>query len=357
MEEEKPGTALSPYDRTGSHRMETDSPPVYSEHPSAPPMPGAAGWRHDGVVSGGSAAAQPPPVYTSLASQTPGAAGRAAVLMQSGESAGGMAGDSSNASRDDYRSLLRACAAEFIGTLVLALISITGTCGFGASETLTGNNAPVILGLILGLTYFLLICMTSSASGGHLNPAMSLGVWLAGSMNVLRFRRFILYAFCQFVGATIGAAMALGLNNKDLLYEMRYTTSVFSRHYQKGQVFGIEMFLVFVLVTTFLVNMIDDNGFKDIAPLSVGMVVALGTMATTTIARAYLNPALSFGASITSLYSIDHESWEPGDPSYYDTYWRYQWIFHVGPFLGGVLAAVNYRVLLKSRGVRLPRTE
>ena len=50
-------------------------------------------------------------------------------------------------------------------------------------------------------------------SGGHLNPAMSLGVWLAGSMNVLRFRRFILYAFCQFVGATIGAAMALVRRN------------------------------------------------------------------------------------------------------------------------------------------------
>src|SRR6516165_9925416 len=94
-------------------------------------------------------------------------------------------------------------AAEFIGTLILVL--------FGCGAAVLGGEQVGQLGIALafGFAIVALAYGLGPISGGHVNPAVSLGVFLAGRMSAVEM---VGYWVAQFAGALVGAAILMGIS-------------------------------------------------------------------------------------------------------------------------------------------------
>ncbi|XP_065181857.1 uncharacterized protein LOC135812412 [Sycon ciliatum] len=201
--------------------------------------------------------------------------------------------------------LVRACGAEFMATLLFVLVGVTAVRGNEVNEGV--NVLPVALAH--GFMIFLLVAMTANVSGGHINPAVSLGVFLAGEIS---FVRFILYFLFQLLGATVGAALALGLN-----VDWRNRPQRIQEH----------------------------------RPAVHWLAVATGIMASGTLTGGSMNPARSFGPAVISLHGLGDYPNAQGK-NYYSIYWSDQWIYFLGPLLGAGVASGIYRFILSSQHLK-----
>src|SRR3954452_20582879 len=93
--------------------------------------------------------------------------------------------------------------AEFLGTLILVLLG----CG---AAVLGGDHVGQLgIALAFGFAIVALAYGLGPISGGHVNPAVSLGVFLAGRMSA---REMLFYWIAQFAGALVGAAILMGIS-------------------------------------------------------------------------------------------------------------------------------------------------
>ncbi|XP_065180561.1 aquaporin-like [Sycon ciliatum] len=106
----------------------------------------------------------------------------------------GDSGQSHGGTGRDVRgwALLRACLAELLATMLLVCLGVLGSRQFSVA--------------VDGWVLLAVMCITHRVSDGHLNPAVLLGVWLAGEMSLVRLA---LYTMCQYIGGLVGAALAL----------------------------------------------------------------------------------------------------------------------------------------------------
>src|SRR3954466_5726841 len=96
-------------------------------------------------------------------------------------------------------SLLKQCVAEFIGTFALIFI------GVGA---IYHNAGLLAVAFAHGLTIAVMVAATAGVSGGHLNPAVTFGLWLGGKIETPRAAA---YWLAQLMGATFAAFLLLFL--------------------------------------------------------------------------------------------------------------------------------------------------
>ncbi|XP_038069726.1 aquaporin-like [Patiria miniata] len=208
----------------------------------------------------------------------------------------------------------RACLAEFIGTLFFVFL--------GLGSTVTTAADLVRISLAFGLAIATMVHCTAHISGGHLNPAVTIGFWVTHAITPLRA---ILYIVAQVLGGIAGAGILSGLAapgwnggpTKPGPGVMNY------------QAFILEIFLTFQLVfTVFSTVDPDRKGFTGSGPLAIGLAVALGHFAGIELSGASMNPARSIASGFVS-----------GD-------WTAHWVYWVGPLLGGILAAGIYDIIL-----------
>lgn len=146
------------------------------------------------------------------------------------------------------------------------------------------------------LMYFVFIYLQIQSvghiSGGHLNPCVSAGMLVAGKISVVRF---VLYVLTQCAGAVAGTAALRAL----LPEEFKQGATLLQGNILPMQGLGIEYFLGFVLVFC-VFGVCDDNkpDHRFIAPLTIGLTVALGHLAAVQFTGASMNPARSFGAAL-----------------------------------------------------------
>src|SRR2546430_11964870 len=76
--------------------------------------------------------------------------------------------------------LLRPLTAEFIGTLLFVFLGAGSVVAFIANGPTTGSIGPLGVALAHGVGMAVIVSMTMSISGGHMNPAVTLGLWLRG---------------------------------------------------------------------------------------------------------------------------------------------------------------------------------
>src|SRR5256885_13987726 len=74
--------------------------------------------------------------------------------------------------------LLRPLTAEFIGTLLFVFLGAGSVVAFVANGPTTGSIGPLGVALAHGVGMAIIVSMTMSISGGHMNPAVTLGLWL-----------------------------------------------------------------------------------------------------------------------------------------------------------------------------------
>ena len=142
------------------------------------------------------------------------------------------------------KRLYTACVAEFIGTLLLVLV------GCGAVQS--SNGTVLHISLAFGFTVATMVWMIGHISGGHINPAVTVGLVVT---HRITFARGVLYAVSQTAGAIVGAALLYALTPEE---NPSLGLCTIRNELKSGQAFGIELLVTFVLVWV-VFSSIDSN--------------------------------------------------------------------------------------------------
>jgi MIP family channel proteins len=214
---------------------------------------------------------------------------------------------------------LRRGAAEFVGAFALVFV------GAGAILAAGPTAEPGVVGIALahGLVIAVMVSAVGHISGGHFNPAITLGFLVTGRLAPLIA---IVYWIAQFAGAIGAAALLRWIFADDT--EASLGTPVLNPGIQPEAGLLIEAILTFFLVWVIFATAADPRGtFKSIAGLAIGLTITFDVLFAGPLTGAMMNPARAFG------------------PELVGNNWDDFWIWYVGPLACGVLAAVAYELL------------
>ncbi|XP_072985677.1 probable aquaporin PIP2-2 [Typha latifolia] len=243
-------------------------------------------------------------------------------------------------------SLYRAVIAEFVATLLFLYITVATVIGYKRQSDPSGNNTDASCGGvgILGIAWafggmiFILVYCTAGISGGHINPAVTFGLFVARRVSLARA---LLYMVAQCLGAVCGVGLVKGFQKA---YYVRYGggANELAAGYSKGTGLAAEIIGTFVLVYTVFSATDSKRNARDshvpvLAPLPIGFAVFMVHLATIPITGTGINPARSFGAAV--IYNTDKA-------------WDDQWMFWVGPFIGAIIAAAYHEYVLRASAAK-----
>ncbi len=231
---------------------------------------------------------------------------------------------------------------ELIGTMILIVFGAGIGAGTSLKKTHSNNAGWVVVTLSWGLAVTMGAYAAGSASGGHLNPAVTIAFALNGDLPWGEVPEYIL---AQMIGAILGAALVFlhYLPHWKATDDPAAKLGVFSTSPAIPNTFAnlfSEIFGTFILLLGLL--FIGANKLTEgLNPLVVGLlIVAIGMSLGGTTGYA-INPARDLGPRIAHfLLPI------PGKGS---SDWGYAWIPVVGPILGGSLGAVFYQAVFLGR--------
>jgi len=219
------------------------------------------------------------------------------------------------------KRLYTACLAEMLGTSLLVLVAC------GAAQVSMGNL--VHISLAFGFSVGTIVWMIGHISGGHINPAVTIGLLFARRITLARA---ILYILVQIVGSIIGAALLQALTPGDASLGVCSVTRIQADGVTPGintaQAFGVELMEAFVLVFT-VFSSIDScrTGLGGSVPLTVGLSIAMCHLWAIPLTGSCMNPARSLGPAIMKDNLLD------------------QWLYWAGPLAGGAIAGILYDFL------------
>jgi aquaporin Z len=193
-------------------------------------------------------------------------------------------------------------AAEFIGTFFLVL---TVGC------TVIGNGAGAFAPLAIGSALMVMIFAGGHISGGHFNPAVTLGVWLRGKCEATDV---VPYMISQIMGAVLAAFAVKLLKEGAAVTPLRVVTlpALLAE-------FLFTFALVYVVLNTATAKGTSGNSFYGLA---IGFTVLVGAFSVGSISGGAFNPAVAVGISFMGLSP-----------------WPSIWIYLVADFVGGAVAA------------------
>ncbi len=198
--------------------------------------------------------------------------------------------------------------AELIGTFFLVL---TVGC------TVIGGGKGVIPPLAIGSVLMVMIFASGHISGGHLNPAVTLGVWVRGRCET---KDVLPYMFFQVLGGII-AAVAVKFLRSGVEVQAMAPAIVPALVAE----FLFTFALVYVVVNVATAKGTSGNSFYGLA---IGFTVLTGAFAVGDISGGAFNPAVAVGITIMGLSTLQNI-----------------WIFLVANFLGGVAAGLTFKAL------------
>ena len=205
--------------------------------------------------------------------------------------------------------------AEFIGTFVLVFVG----CGTAASIGCDVTGGYLTTALAFGLAIVAMAYSIGNISGCHVNPAVSIAVYMNGGLDKKDLGGYII---SQFLGA-IAAAVVLNLflPESGLGSNALYMDNI-------GLSLLIEIILTFIFVLTIL-GVTSKDKFSNVAGLVIGLTLTFVHLIGIGFTGTSVNPARSFGPALISGNFSD------------------LWVFIVAPIIGGVLAALCHKYLTK----------
>ena len=215
--------------------------------------------------------------------------------------------------------------AELIGTLALVLIG----CG---SAVIAGKFIGFAgIAFAFGLTVLAMVYAIGNISGCHINPAVTISMWVAGKTKV---KDAIFYIIAQCVGGIIGAGIlwAIASGNADFsLAKSGLGQNGYGVHSPAGYSL-VACFIAEVVLTALFLFVIFGSTHKDapkgFAGVSIGFTLVLIHLVGIPITGTSVNPARSLGPALfvggTALSQL--------------------WLFWVAPIIGGILAAVVWKI-------------
>jgi MIP family channel proteins len=221
----------------------------------------------------------------------------------------------------------RAYVAEFIATLALVYI---GGGSIVADRFLQNQGQPGfgIVGIAFahGIVLAVMVSATMHVSGGHVNPAVTIGQMVTKKIDATNG---FLYIIAQLVGGIVGGALLLASFPQSAWEPVNLGTPDLASGISIGTGILVEAVLTFFLVFTVFGTGVDKRGTGQIAGLAIGFVLIFDILAGGALTGASMNPARTLGTAAAIGYF----------PASHIVYW-------IGPIIGGIAAALVYSYLL-----------
>lgn len=217
--------------------------------------------------------------------------------------------------------------AELIGTLVLVLMGC-GSAVFAGNIAGTVGDGVGTLGVAFafGLAVVAMAYTIGNISGCHINPAITLGVWLSGRM---RTKRAMMYMLFQVVGGILGALLLSLLVATGAHEGPTFTGANSFAPEHMWQAFLAEAVFTALFVWVVLGTTDEKKGAGNMAGLVIGLTLVLVHIVCIPITGTSVNPARSIGPALM----------EGGQAM------GQLWLFIVAPMLGGAIAAGVWRFI------------
>jgi len=227
-------------------------------------------------------------------------------------------------------TLTQKVSAEFLGTMWL----VFGGCG---SAVLAAAFPQLGIGFVgvafaFGLSVLTMAYAVGHVSGGHFNPAVTVGCFAAGRIPA---KDIIPYIAAQIVGAIVGAGVlyliATGKSGFDL--SAGFASNGYGEHSPGGYTLAAALIDEVVMTFFFLIVILgstDPRAPKGLAPVAIGLSLTLIHLVSIPVTNTSVNPARSTG------------------PALFVGGWAIKqlWLFWVAPIAGAVIAGAAHRVLL-----------
>ncbi len=210
---------------------------------------------------------------------------------------------------------MRALLAEFIGTFLLVF---AGTGSIVVNAASAGAIGHLGIALMFGLVVAIGIVAFAEVSGAHFNPAVTIGLALAGRFA---WDRVPSYIAAECLGA-ISASLILRV-----CFPVDLTLGITLPQMGVLLAFWFEVVMTFILVATILGTLARGRCDAALAPLSVGGAVALDALFGGPVSGASMNPARSLGPALVTQI------------------WTAHWLYWLAPMMGAALAAFVFQYL------------
>jgi aquaporin Z len=221
----------------------------------------------------------------------------------------------------DVSTIQQKLAAEVLGTFVLVF--------FGCGAALISGGDYVATALGFGLTVLVMVYAVGRISGGHFNPAVSLGAGMSGR---IAWPQVGAYIAAQLVGAIVAGAVLLALMQGFAAYDV--STDGLAQNSFGDQGSGYAWWAAFILellmTTIFLMVILavtdGRNEHPALAPLAIGLSLTMIHLASIGATGTSVNPARSIGVGLFA-----------GSDAIVQL-----WLFILAPLLGGAIAGLAY---------------
>ncbi len=210
---------------------------------------------------------------------------------------------------------IRRGVAEFIGTFALVFV--------GAGSAIYGNVEQSAFANGLAIAVF--VSAFGFISGGHFNPAVTLGFVVTRRISLTLAGW---YWTVQLAGAALAALILKWIFWSQVEAQSTLGAPTLYSQINSGKGVVIEAILTFFLVIVVFATAVDERGaIKQIAGLAIGLTITLDILMAGGLTGGAMNPARAFG------------------PQLVGNHWSHFWVWYVGPLAGGVIAASVYELL------------
>lgn len=223
-------------------------------------------------------------------------------------------------------SLSKKVAAEFLGTFWLVL----GGCGSAVLAAIFLNVGIGHLGVALafGLTVLTMAFAIGHISGCHLNPAVSVGLWVGKRFPV---GELIPYIVAQVLGAIAGAGVLYVIASGKTGFDVSagFASNGYGMHSPGGYTLVAALVCEVVMTFMFLIIILgstDKRAPSGLAPVAIGLGLTLIHLISIPVTNTSVNPARSTGPAIFA------GGWALAQ----------LWLFWVAPIVGAALAGLVY---------------
>jgi len=220
----------------------------------------------------------------------------------------------------------RPLAAELFGMALFVFFG-AGSIAAGMAAAQTGAPNALMIALAHGVGMAIIVSATMNISGGHINPAVTFGLYVAGKVDGATLGR---YWAAQLVGAIVGAALLKLVLPWGAVHASSAGTPLLSSTITFSKGILIEAMLTFFLVSAVFGTAVSPEAPK-IAGFGIGLAIFVAMVVGGPFTGGVMNPGRAFGPALIA--------WQ----------WNGQAAYWIGPLIGGGIAGLVWKFVLLPR--------
>jgi len=220
-------------------------------------------------------------------------------------------------------NLARRLIAEFLGTFAVMFVSVGAVCAIQYLVPDPRSAASLVaIALAYGLAVAIAVTALGHISGGHFNPAVTIGFWVTQRLGSLSS---ILYCAAQLLGAAAASFFVKWIAPESSWEQVALGTPALAPDFTRMHAMILEAAITFLVVLVVFATTVDvRRAFDNVAGFATGLTVTIGVLVAYPFTGGAMNPARAFG------------------PAFASRHWTNHGVYWVGPLLGGLVAGSLY---------------